>query len=360
MRLSMKVAELRRLRVTNQGIAAPRAQTPAEAVRTLCAMQAQDYAGGLWAIGLRLPGSTVDDVQRAVAEHAVVRTWPLRGTLHFVAAADVRWMMSLLAPRVISSSSARQAARGLDAATFRKVEKLLVRALEGGKQLTRDAARVLLERAKIRTDNNRLYHCLWRLAMEQVLCCGAPEGKQQTFALLDECVPEAKPLQPEEALVKLALRYFDGHGPATQQDLMRWAGLSGAEAVRGIAGAGKQLVAAKLAGEIYYVSASSPQPLAARAVSLLPAFDEFILGYKDRSAMVNDQHAKQITPGGGVFRATILHDGQIIGTWKAIATKRQVRITPQVFAPLSAAARRALEQAAQRYGEFLDTSATVL
>ena len=356
----MKVVELRRLRVTNQGIAASRAKTPAAAVRALCAMQAQDYAGGLWAIGLRLPGSTVDDVQRAIAEHTVVRTWPLRGTLHFVAAEDVRWLMTLFAPRVLASSSARQATRGLDAATFRKVEKLLVRALEGGKQLTREAARVLLERAKIRTDDNRLYHCLWRLAMEQVLCCGAPEGKEQTFALLDECVPESKPLQPEEALVKLAVRYFDGHGPATQQDLMRWAGLSGAEAVRGIAGAGKKLVAAKLAGETYYVSAHHPPPAAARAVCLLPAFDELILGYKDRSAMVNDQHVKQITPGGGVFRATILHDGQIIGTWKASATQRQVRVTPQTFAPLSAAARRALVQAAQRYGEFLGRPATVL
>jgi hypothetical protein len=356
----MKVAELRRLRVMNQGIAVSRAKTPTEVVRALCAMQAQDYAGGLWAIGLRLPGSTVDDVERAIAEHNVVRTWPLRGTLHFVAAEDVRWLMSLLAPRVIASSNARQAARGLDTATFRKVEKLLVRALQGGKQLTRQAARVLLERAKIRTDDNRLYHCLWRLAMEQVLCCGTPEGKEQTFALVDDRVPEAEPLQPEEALVKLAVRYFDGHGPATQQDLMRWAGLSGAEAVRGIAGAGKKLVAAKLAGETYYVSSNHPPPAAARAISLLPAFDEFILGYKDRSAMVNDQHVKQITPGGGVFRATIVHDGRIIGTWKASATKRQVRITPQTFAPLSAAARRALEQAAQRYGEFLGKPVAML
>jgi hypothetical protein len=145
---AMKIAELRRLRLTNQGIAAARAHTPAEAVAALCAMQAQDYAGGLWAIGLRLPGGTVDDVQRAIAEHTVVRTWPLRGTLHFVATQDVRWMMNLLAPRVIAASSARHAARGLDAATFRKVEKLLVRALQGGKQLTREAARVLLERAK--------------------------------------------------------------------------------------------------------------------------------------------------------------------------------------------------------------------
>ncbi|HTU58343.1 MAG TPA: crosslink repair DNA glycosylase YcaQ family protein, partial [Polyangiales bacterium] len=223
---------------------------------------------------------------------------------------------------VISASSSRQAVRGLDAATFRKVEKLLVRALEGGKSLTREAARALLERSKIRTDNNRLYHCLWRLAMEQVLCCGAPEGKEQTFVLLDEHVPAAKPLQPEEALVKLAVRYFAGHGPATQQDLMRWAGLSGAEARRAIAGAGKKLGHMALGDETYYVAAGRPPPTAARA--------------------------------------TIIHDGQVIGTWKASATKRQTRIAPKTFTPLSAASTGSLEQAAQRYGAFLGKPCSVV
>ena len=356
----MKLLELRRKRLANQGIAEARGASPAEVVSALCAMQAQDYAGGLWAIGLRLPGSSLADVQRAIAEHTVVRTWPLRGTLHFVTAKDVRWMMSLLAERVISSSSARQAARGLDAATFRKVEKLLVRALEGGKSLTREGARALLERAKIRTDNNRLYHCLWRLAMEQVLCCSAPEGKEQTFVLLDEHVPKAKPLQPEEALVKLAVRYFTGHGPATQQDLMRWAGLSGAETKRAIAGAGKKLVQTKLADETYYAAGGHPPPTAAHGICLLPAFDEYILGYKDRSAIADQQHTKRITPGGGVFRATIIHDGRVIGTWKASATNRQTRITPLPFAPLTAATTRGLKQAAQCYGEFLGRPAAVV
>lgn len=323
-------------------------------------MQAQDYAGGQWAIGLRLPGSTVDDVHRAIAEHKVVRTWPLRGTLHFVAAEDVRWLMSLLAPRMISSSSARQAARGLDAATFRKVEKLLVRALEGGRHLTREAARVLLERAKIRTDDNRLYHCLWRLALAQVLCCGAPQGKEQTFVLLDEHVPPSEPLQQEEALSRLAVRYFAGHGPATQRDLMRWAGLSAAEATRAIAGAGKKLHAEKLAQETYLLAADRSPPSAARATVLLPAFDEYILGYKERSAVLSDQHAARVTPGGGVFRATVVHDGQVLGTWKASSTKRQIKITTQPFAPLSAAASRALGHAAQRYGEFLGKPAAML
>lgn len=344
----------------HQGIVAPKSKTPADVVRALCAMQAQDYAGCLWAIGLRLPGGAIADVQRAIADFAIVRTWPLRGTLHFIAAEDVRWVMSLLAPRAIAGNIGRQAARGLDDATFRRAEKVLVRALEGGKQLTRTAAGVLLERAKIRTDNNRLYHCLWKLALEQVLCGGAPEGREQTFVLLDEHVPQAKPLQPEEALVTLAERYFSGHGPATQVDLMRWAGLTATEAKRAIAAAGKKLAETKVADETYFLRPEHLPPTAATPTVLLPAYDEYILGYKDRKPVLDDKHAKRVFPGGGMFRATILEDGQIIGTWKASATMRELRIAAQPFSLLSAASRRRLEQAAARYGEFLGRTATVV
>jgi hypothetical protein len=362
MNLAMRPTELRRLRLTYQGIAAARANTPAAVVASLGAMQAQDYAGGLWAIGLRLPGSSLEDVQRAIAARSIVRTWPLRGTLHFVAAEDVAWMLSLLAPRVIAASAARQAARELNATIFRKVEKVLVPALEGGRQLTRDAIRVLLERAKIATADGRLYHCLWRLALEQVLCCGAPEGKQQTFALLRDWLPATKALQPEEALIRLATRYFDGHGPATLQDLMRWAGITSAEAKRAIAGAGKLLATDEHAGRTYFMSAERPTvPAAARGAFLLPGFDEYILGYRDRSAIVDDEHADAIVPGGnGVFRSTLVHDGRVIGTWKASPTKKQVRIAPAPFAQLTPSQRRALTSAASRYGAFLGRAALVV
>jgi hypothetical protein len=356
----VKTTDLRRLRLTHQGIAVARAKTPAAVVASLGAMQAQDYAGGLWAIGLRLPDCSIADVQRAIAPRSIVRTWPLRGTLHFVAAEDVAWMLTLLGPRTIAASVARQAARGLNAAVFRKVEKVLVPELEGGRQLTRDAIRALLERAQISTADGRLYHCLWRLALEQVLCCGAPEGKQQTFALLGDWLPPTKPLQPEEALVRLATRYFDGHGPATLQDLMRWARLTSAEAKRAIAGAGKRLATVESAGRTYFMSAERrAEPAAARGAFLLPAFDEYLLGYKDRSAILDDEHAAAIFPGGGVFRSTLVHDGRVIGSWKASATKQRVRIVPAPFGELTPAQHRALAIAATRYGAFLGRAALV-
>lgn len=196
--------------------------------------------------------------------------------------------------------------------------------------------------------------------MEQVLCCGPQDGKQQTFVLLDEHVPRTEPLQPEEALEQLALRYFRGHGPATQQDLMRWAGLNASEAKRAIASAGQKLVQAKLAGATYYLHADHPPPAAANTNYLLPAFDEYILGYKDRGDILAAEHTQQVFPGGGVFRATIVRDGRVVGTWKAQATTRQVRVTTQPFTPLSAAARSALKTLADRYGDFLGRTAVLL
>src|SRR5919107_5411906 len=132
----MKTNEVARLRLHNQGIAAGRFENPADAVRWFGAVQAQDYLGSLWALGLRLPGASEAEVERAVAERSIIRTWPLRGTLHFVAAEDVRWMLGLLGERTIARAAHRYRQLGLDEATFAKSRRVLERVLQG-RQLTR-------------------------------------------------------------------------------------------------------------------------------------------------------------------------------------------------------------------------------
>jgi hypothetical protein len=340
----------------NQRIASSRCENPADVVAHLGAMQAQDYSSGLWAIGLRSAAANLTDVQQAVAARTIVRTWPMRGTLHFVAAADVVWMLDLLAPRVVAASARRHRELELDAATFRKVEKVFVRNLEGGRQLTRDGLREVLARAKITAEGPRLYHCIAQLAQQKVLCCGVPEGKQMTFTLLGEWAPEAKPLEREAALRTLALRYFSSHGPATTQDLMRWAGINTGEAKLGIAGAGAALSSEESDGVRYYLGSERLQPTAAtRATFLLPGFDEYMLGYKDRSAFLPAAHAFKIVPGGnGVFRPTIVHDGQVIGTWKALTTKRELRIEVSAFERFQKRHRDSIARAAAHYGRFLE------
>src|SRR5918997_7052706 len=133
----MKTDEVARMRLDKQGIGVSRFENPADVVRRFGAVQAQDYLGSLWALGLRLPGMTEASVERAVVERSIVRTWPLRGTLHFVAAEDVRWFLDLSGARTIARAAGRYRQLGLDEATFAKSRRGITRALEGGRQLTR-------------------------------------------------------------------------------------------------------------------------------------------------------------------------------------------------------------------------------
>jgi hypothetical protein len=350
----MKLRDLGRYRLDNLHVTTSRCTTAADVVSTLGAQQAQDYAGALWAVGLRLPGATLSDIERAVVERAIVRTWPMRGTLHFVAAADVGWLLDLLAARVLKAATQRRQELQLDLTTLGKIERTVVRALEGGVSLTRDAIGELLARANISPDGGRLYHSLLWLSLHQVLCFGVPEGKQQTFVLLREWVTDTTRLDKDAALAELAGRYFRSHGPATQQDLMRWAGLTAAEAKQGIASAAS-IGKSELEGVRYYHPDHQADPSAAsKGLFLLPGFDEYVLGYRDRGAILSSAHASKIVPGNnGVFRPTIVHAGRVVGTWQATSNKKTVRIAADPFEALSKDQTRALAPAAARYGAFL-------
>ncbi len=331
---------------------------PAATVAWLGAIQAQDYLGALWAVGVRTPGATEGDVERAVAERSIVRSWPLRGTLHLVAAADVRWMLELLAPRNIARQRRRAEQLGLDGAAFRQSERRIVRALEGGRQLSRDAIFRLLADAGVSPAGQRGIHVLWRLAQERVVCFGARQGKQHTFVLLDDwlrAVPAAIPLPREQALAELAMRYFRGHGPATAQDFAWWSGLAAAEARTAIEAAAPLLARATFDGEALWMPAEAPAAGAkAPAAHLLPPFDELLLGYRDRSAMLAPEHARRIVPGGnGMFLPLLVLGGRVAGTWKRELRRRAVAVVPQPFGPLGPAEQRAVRRAASAYARFL-------
>jgi hypothetical protein len=241
----MSPADIVKLRLDAQRISATTFTRPAEVVAWLGAVQAQDYLGALWAVGLRLTRACEQDIERALADRSIVRTWPMRGTLHFVAAADARWMLDLLAPKVVTGAAGRFRALDLDDATIARARRVLAKRLQGA-PLTRPAVYDVLERAKISTVGQRGIHILWRLAHECLLCFGPREGKQQTFVLFDEWLPRAKRLPREEALAELAWRYFTGHGPATVTDFAWWSGLKLSDARLGV-----HLAAPRLAEETF-------------------------------------------------------------------------------------------------------------
>lgn len=351
----MNLAELRATRLHSLSIAEPPARDPSQVVAHLCAMQAQDYAGALWAIGLRTPDARLPDVQRAVAERAIIRTWPMRGTLHCVTAADVHWLLDLLAPRVLHRSAKRHRDLALDAKLFHAAERVVVRALEGGRELTRSELRAQLARAKLPLEGPRLYHCLWYLAQQKLLCFGVPRDKQPTFTLLAERVEPPRDALPREvALATLALRYFTGHGPATVPDLARWAGINLGEARLALSAVEDQLACEPVASVPHYFAPPTAARKPANSAFMLPGFDEYLLGYGDRAAILDPRHASAIAPGGnGVFRPTLLLRGRVVGCWRAAETRREVRVTVEPFAKLSRESLGLTRRALARYGHFM-------
>lgn len=347
-------------RLRNQHIATAAAHNAADVVAWLGAVQAQDYLGGLWAVGLRTRSATERDVEQALADRTILRTWPMRGTLHFIAAADARWMLDLLAPRVISATTSRERELELDEAVFARSRKVIVKHLDGGRQLTRSALYARLDDARISTAGGRGLHIVFRLAHERLICFGAREGKQQTFALFDEWAPGARTMARDESLAELARRYFTSHGPATWRDFAWWSGLRTSDAREAIHLAKAHLVKEVAGDDELWRASSSPraQAQALAASYLLPPFDEYTVAYKDRTAVLAARHAK-FAQFGGMLSATIVVNGQVAGTWKRASGKGGVTVAPAFFGRARAEHLGIAAAAAQRYQRFLNLPVTV-
>jgi hypothetical protein len=234
---------------------------------------------------------------------------------------------------------------------------LFARALQGGKQLTRNAMCEVLEAGGVSTASQRGLHILGRLAQDGVICFGAREGKQQTFALLDEWAPKAKRMARDESLAELARRYFTSHGPATLQDFTWWSGLTTAEATAGLEMAKRSLAQETINGRTYWLASSTPATKdPSPTAHLLPAYDEYTVAYKDRSASLNPKYSKLPNYGHGIFNPTIVMDGQVVGTWKRTLQKDTLAISQIPFTKLKRAETHAIAEAAKRYGKFLGAS----
>jgi hypothetical protein len=213
----------------------------------------------------------------------------------------------------------------------------------------------LLEAARISTGGGRGLHILWKIAHDGVICFGPREGKQHTFVLLDEWVPAATMPERDEALAELARRYFTSHGPATLQDFVWWSGLAAADARSALEMARPHLLRATIDGRAYWLPSSrTTTGTHSRMSFLLPAFDEYTVAYRDRSALLGTSHA--VKAGTGILSPAIVIDGQVVGTWTRTRKDDTVVITPRPFAKLGVAGTHAVAAAARRYRGFLSSS----
>ncbi len=342
------------LRLAAQRIGGGEPSTPAATVSWLLGLQGQDFPGAKWSVGLRQTGASQASVDAACDAGQIVRSWPLRGTLHLVAAADLGWLLELTAPRSIAAAARRRADLGISVADVERAREVAVAALQGRRVLTREALLAAFDGAGVGTAGQRGYHLLWHLALTGTLVLGPADGRGQSFALLDEWVPVRRRLEGDEALGELALRYFQSHGPATATDLVRWSGLTLGGVRRGLAVCGPRLTTIEVAGITYQVAPETlARPAPAERVHLLPGFDEYVLGYLDRTAAVAPEHSQAIVPGGnGMFKPTVVVDGEVVGTWKRTLRAGEIVIEPVFFGRLSKTARDGLPAAARAYGAF--------
>jgi len=345
---------LRALRIAAQRIGANEFSTPVEPVRWMLALQAQDFPGVKWSVGLRQTDATEAAVEAACDAGEIVRSWPLRGTLHLVAGEDLGWLLGLTTPRAIASTSGRRAALGITDADVERARAIARSELTGRRVQTREALLAMFDAAGVRTSGQRGYHLLWYLAQTGTLVLGPTAGRQQTFVLLDEWVPYPRRLEGDDALGELVARYFRSHGPATVRDLARWSGLTVSDVRRGLAIGANQLTTLELDGVTYHLAPEALDLAAPTArVHLVPGFDEYLLGYGDRTAMLAMEHSEAIVPGGnGIFKPTIVADGEVVGTWKRTIKAREIVVELVPFGDLSRTALEGLAEAARAYGAF--------
>jgi winged helix DNA-binding protein len=348
-------SSLTQRRLLSQRLVAPRFKAPADVVSWLAAVQAQDYAGAKWALGTRMPGSTDADVEAAFASGAILRTHILRPTWHFITPADIRWLLALTAPRVHAANARIYRKYGLDTTIFRRSNALLERALQGRRYLTRDELRMIFERRRIPTDEIRMAFLLMWAELEGLICSGPRRGKQFTYALLDERVPATKALGRDAALAELARRFFTSRGPATIHDFAKWAGLTLADGRRGVDAAGRALVAETVEGTRYWLAPSSRRipRNATPTAHLISIFDEYVSGYRDRSAIMSAARASRLYRLGPAGTSIVVVNGMVVGRWTRTFARDAVSIRIQLFDKLKRAERRALESATERFGAFV-------
>jgi len=347
----MRVNPILAARLHNQWLARPAAAHPEGVVARLAAMQSQDFTGAKWAIGLRTKGLDDAAVEAAFDRGEILRTHVMRPTWHFVTPADIRWMLSLTAPRVHQASKFYYKQHGLDTKTLSRAHRAIASALEGGRVLSRTELAAALAKRGIDAKGPRLGLLTIHAELEQVMCSGPVRGKQLTYALFDERAPRARARTPADPGAELAMRYFASHGPATLRDYVWWSGLTVAQAKKGIEHTA--LEARDIDGFTYWSPAWDTSARPPEATFLLPNYDEYLIAYKDRHLIVPPGAA----PRGGIaglnaFEHPLVVDGMLAGHWTRRTSGRTTRVELVIKTTLSPTQQRAVTAAAERLKAF--------
>jgi hypothetical protein len=296
---------------------------------------------------------TIEDVNNAIDAGKIIRTHILRPTWHFVAAGDIHWMIEISAPRIrptfIGYGKTLGLSEGVIAPAIRTVERLL----EGGNHLTRQEIGSVLMAERIISDPGAASYIMGRAEIDGVVCSGRINGKNPTYALLDEWVPKTDSLCREEAMERLVRKFFTSHGPATLQDFVWWSGMTLTDARKAISLISHDFICEEANGRTFWMKNDIALPTGnADSALLLPPFDEFVVSYKDRSDMIEECHYGKVMTKNGLFSPTVMLNGKIIGSWKAVTAKGKVGAEVAWFNKPTKKLEALFEKAAGEFSAF--------
>ncbi|HET7615238.1 MAG TPA: winged helix DNA-binding domain-containing protein [Gemmatimonadaceae bacterium] len=343
-------------RLVNQGLVRPATGKASEVVASLGAVQAQDYFGGKWGLAQRARGVAEADVEAELSAGAILRTHVLRPTWHFVAPEDIRWMLALTAPRIRMVLAHYDRTLGIDAKVLRRSRVVLTRALRNGQHLTRAELAAELVKAGVRVDGTqRLARIVMHAELDALICSGARRGKQFTYALLDERARPSRPMERDAAMHELARRYFTTRGPATEADFAWWSGLTKGDAVRAARSAESSLDTAVVGKTRYWFPQARAPRLKSPLVRLLPTYDEYFIGLRDRSAMHGRlSAARDLERVGFPSMNLVTIDGQAVGEWTRTVKPKSGTITVELYIALGAKERDGIAREVERLAAFSD------
>lgn len=354
----MKTTDLIAHRLTNQHLTGPPLPGPQQAVAWLGAVQSQDYHGAKWGLGLRIEDATSASLDDAFNRGDILRTHVLRPTWHFVTPADIRWLLQATAPRVHALNAYMTRRLELDPNTLARYLELLSRALEDGSALTRPQLFEAFAAAGMPATGQRGAYVLMHAELEALICSGPLNGKQHTYALLDERVPAVPAVTSDEALAQLAIRYFQSHGPGIPRDLAWWSSLTLADTRRAIDLASGELDSVDIDGTTWWAAEfpSKTPRIEQLHVRLLPNYDEYFSrdGKTERYDGPPSDRLEALHAAGRFDGHHIIINGRLRGGWRRHLTTKAIYITIDPFDDYSPEERAAVETQATHHARFMD------
>jgi hypothetical protein len=334
---------------------------PAAILQQTFGLQAQVLSAAALGMRARSSGLRERDVKRALTdERSIVRTWLMRGTLHVVAAEDLRWLVALLGPVFARGAATRHAQLGLD-------DDLKIKAVAALRQILSDCGALtryeLVDRLRGRgitldPKTQGPIHLIALAAMLGVLCLGPErDDGESTYVLLDDWVPAAASPTRDVALAEFARRYFAAYGPATVDDLCAWSGIPMVEARSAVAGARAGLRDVTIQGKPGFVRKDrleSATNLSVPQVRLLPAFDAYLLGYRRRDLAVPPALQRRLQRGGGWLHPAVVVSGRAVAAWSLRRSSRRAHVDVDPVERITRAVRAGIEAEVADIGRFLD------